>query len=79
MRIPFLSYIYIPHSLEYIVRILSENLILRKRTLIHGLRRYDKDRCAVLLDPDEASHQGREVYEYEGNNIPSGHARLYGA
>ena len=56
MRIPFLSYIYIPHSLEYIVRILSENLILRKRTLIYGLRRYDKDRCAALLDPDEASH-----------------------
>ena len=56
MRIPFLSYIYIPHSLEYMVRILSENLILRKRTLIHGLRRYDKDRCAALLDPDEASH-----------------------
>ena len=56
MRIPFLSYIYIPHSLEYIVHILSENLILHKRTLIYGLRRYDKDCCAALLDPDEASH-----------------------
>ena len=42
--------------MEYIVHILSENLILHKRTLIYGLRRYDKDRCAALLDPDEASH-----------------------
>ena len=56
MRIPFLSYIYIPHSLECIVHILSENLIPHKRTLIYGLRKYDKDCCAALLDPDEASH-----------------------
>ena len=42
--------------MEYIVHILSENLIPHKRTLIYGLRRYDKDRCAALLDPDEASH-----------------------
>ena len=62
MRIPILSYIYIPHPLEYIVHILSEDLILHKRTLepiktlIYGLRRYDKDRCAALLDPDEAAH-----------------------
>ena len=61
MRIPFLSYIYIPHSLEYIVYILSEDLILHKRAvdsikaLIYGLRRYDKDRCTAL-DPDEAAH-----------------------
>ena len=47
--------------MEYIVHILSD-LILHKRTLepikilIYGLRRYDKDRCAALLDPDEASH-----------------------
>ena len=62
MRIPFLSYIYIPHSLEYIVYILSEDLILHKhavdsiKALIYGLRRCDKDRCTALLDPDEASH-----------------------
>ena len=62
MRIPILSYICILHSPEYIVHILSEDLILHKRALdsikalIYGLRRYDKDRCATLLDPDEASH-----------------------
>ena len=62
MRIPFLSYIYIPHSLEYIVYILSEDLILHKRALdsikalIYGLRRYDNDRCAALLNPDKALH-----------------------
>ena len=56
MRIPILSYIYIPHSLEYIVHFLSEDLILHKQTLICGLHRYDKDRCAALLDPDEAAH-----------------------
>ena len=57
MRIPILSYIYIPHSPEYIVHIPSEDLILHKRilepskTLIYGLREYDKDRCTALLDP----------------------------
>ena len=62
VRIPILSYIYIPHSLEYIVHILSEDLILHKRTLepsktlIYSLRRYDKDRCTALLDPDKASY-----------------------
>ena len=59
---PILSYICIPHSPEYIVYILSEDLILHKwaldsiKALIYSLRRYDKDRCAALLDPDEASH-----------------------
>ena len=62
MPIPILSYIYIPHSPEYIVHIPSEDLILHKRTLepietlIYGLRRCNKDRCATLLDLDEASH-----------------------
>ena len=61
MPIPILSCIYIPHSPEYIVHILSEDLILHKRALdsikalIYGLRRYDKDRCTAL-DPDEAAH-----------------------
>ena len=41
--------------MEYIVHILSEDLILHKQTLICGLRRYDKDGCATL-DPDEAAH-----------------------
>ena len=59
---PILSYICIPHSPEYIVYILSEDLILHKRAvdsikaLIYSLRRYDKDRCAAVLDPDEAAH-----------------------
>lgn len=45
----------------HIVHILSGDLILHKRTLepiktlIYGLRRYDKDRCAALLDSDEAA------------------------
>ena len=62
MRIPILSYNYIPHSLEYIVHIPSEDLILHKRALepikalIYGLRRCDKDHCTALLDPDEAAH-----------------------
>ena len=62
MRIPILSYICILHSPEYIVHILSEDLILHKRALdsikalIYSLRRYDKDRCTALLDPDEAAH-----------------------
>ena len=62
MPIPILSCIYIPHSVEYIVHIPSEDLILHKRALdsikvlIYGLRRCDEDRCAALLDPDEASH-----------------------
>ena len=40
------------------VHILSGDLILHKRTLgplktvIYGLRRYDLDRCAALIDPD---------------------------
>ena len=62
MHIPFLSYIYIPHSPEYIVHIPSEDLILHKRTLepsktlIYSLREYDKDRCTARLDPYEAAH-----------------------
>ena len=62
MRILILSYIYILHSLEYIVHILSEDLILHKqaldstKALIYGLRRYDKGRCAAHLDPDETAH-----------------------
>ena len=62
MRILILSYIYILHSLEYIVHILSEDLILHKqaldstKALIYGLRRYDKGRCTALLDPDETAH-----------------------
>ena len=38
------------------VHILSEDLIPHKRTLIYGLRKYDKDCCAAPLDLDEASH-----------------------
>ena len=85
MRIPFLSCIYIPHSPEYIVHFLSEGLILHKRTLapikplMYGLRRYDKGRCAAVLDPDEAARQGHGAHEYEGNNIPSGRTWSYGA
>ena len=62
MRIPILSYIYIPHSPKYIVHIPSEDLILHKWTLepikilIYVLLRYCKDRCTAFLDPDEAAH-----------------------
>ena len=62
MRIPILSYIYIPHPPKYIVHIPSEDLILHKRTLepikilIYVLHRYGKDRCTAFLDPDEAAH-----------------------
>ena len=43
-----------------VVHILSGDLILHKRTLgpvqtvIYGLRRYDVDRCAALVDASEA-------------------------
>ncbi|ESK93464.1 putative magnesium -like protein [Moniliophthora roreri MCA 2997] len=43
------------------LHILSGDLILHKRTLepiktlIYGLRRYDLDRCAALIDPDQAA------------------------
>ena len=51
----FLSYIYIPHSPEYIAHILSEGLILHKRTLgpikplIYGLRNMTRTIVPLLL------------------------------
>jgi len=52
------------------VHILSGDLTLHKRTLgplktvIYGLRRYDDDRCAALLSPeekDEVERRGEKV------------------
>ena len=49
------------------VHILSGDLILHKRTLepiktmIYGLRRYDVDRCAALIDTSDPAHVGVKV------------------
>jgi hypothetical protein len=46
------------------VHILSGDLILHKRTLepiktlVYGLRRYDVDRCAALIDNSDLAHAG---------------------
>ncbi|KAL0575761.1 hypothetical protein V5O48_006204 [Marasmius crinis-equi] len=50
------------------LHIFSEDLILLKRalepikTLVYGLRRYDVDRCAALIDPSKLSDQKVEGY-----------------
>jgi len=49
------------------VHILSGDLILRKRTLdpiktlIYGLRRYDVDRCAALIDSSDPANADVKV------------------
>lgn len=49
------------------LHILSGDLIKHKRTLdpiktmIFGLRRYDIDRCAALLDPSDPANEGKKV------------------
>lgn len=49
------------------MHILSGDLILLKRTLepiktlIYGLRRYDEDRCAALVDTSDPANAGVKV------------------
>lgn len=53
-----------------LVHILSGDLILYKRTLgpvktvIYGLRRYDVDRCAALIDASSSDAQSQKVVGY---------------
>lgn len=52
------------------VHILSGDLILHKRTLepiktmIYGLRRYDLDRCAALIDTSDPKNKNVQVVGY---------------
>jgi hypothetical protein len=53
---------YLILCLKFVVHILSGDLILHKRTLepiktlIYGLRRYDVDRCAALVDSSDPTN-----------------------
>jgi Mg2+ and Co2+ transporter CorA len=52
------------------LHILSSDLVMHKRTLeplktlIYGLRRYDLDRCAALVDPELARSQSTPIVGY---------------
>ena len=54
----------------WIVHILSGDLILHKRTLdpiktlIYGLRRYDVDRCAALVDTSDPANKDVQIVGY---------------
>lgn len=56
------------------MHILSGDLILHKRTLepikalVYGLRRYDADRCAALIDTSDPANQDVKVVGFMSHN-----------
>ncbi|KAF8964374.1 hypothetical protein BDZ97DRAFT_1816203 [Flammula alnicola] len=61
------------HAMLDLMHILSGDLILHKRTLdpiktlIYGLRRYDLDRCAALIDSADPDNKDVKVVGYMSN------------
>ncbi|KAK7040227.1 hypothetical protein VNI00_010033 [Paramarasmius palmivorus] len=65
------------------LHILSGDLILHKRTLepiktlVYGLRRYDLDRCAALVDPDQVAKKRARGEEVQVVGFMSHKSKIY--